>query len=265
MRNLGFSLAIFLIVGSCAPPDHTEETAFDGEWVDLTHPFNEETLHWPTAEPFQLDTVFAGHTDDNYYYEAHSFSSEEHVGTHLDAPIHFYEDRKRAHEIPVDQLIGNAVVIDVQQQVENDRDYRITVEDITSWEEQYGQIPDESILLFRTGFDQYWPDAEQYMGTAETGEEALADLSFPGIHHEAAEWLVENRNIKAVGLDTASLDYGQSVEFKSHVIFHEQNIPGFENIANLEQLPATGAKVVALPMNIEDGSGGPLRIVALLP
>ena len=258
---VGFILILYL--SSCAPEE--EPSLSSNDWVDLTHPFNEETLHWPTAQPFQFDTVFAGQTDAGFYYEAHRFSSEEHVGTHLDAPIHFYENRNRAHEVPLQQLIGEAVVVDVSRQVEQDRDYRIPVEDIENWEAENGQIPDGSILLFRTGWGQYWPDAEQYMGTAETGEEALADLSFPGIHHETAEWLVTNRDINAVGLDTPSLDYGQSEEFKSHVILHEQNIPGFENIANLEKLPETGANVVALPMKIEDGSGGPLRIVAMLP
>ena len=263
MRKVYVGFILILYLSSCAPEEQPSLTG--GEWIDLTYTFNEETLHWPTAQPFQFDTVFAGQTDAGYYYEAHRFSTEEHVGTHLDAPIHFYENRNRAHEVPLEQLIGEAVVVDVSMQVEQNRDYRISVEDIESWEAEFGQIPDGSILLFRTGWGQYWPDAEQYMGTAETGESALDDLSFPGIHHETAEWLVNNRDINAVGLDTPSLDYGQSEEFKSHVILHEQNIPGFENIANLERLPETGAKVVALPMKIEDGSGGPLRIVAMLP
>ncbi len=253
---------IVLILSSCTPDDVdlSQKT-----WVDLTHPFNDETLHWPTAEPFQFDTVFAGQTDETFYYESHRIQTEEHVGTHLDAPIHFYEDRNRTHEIPLEQLIGPAVVIDVREQLMDNRDYRVKTEVIEDWESEYGEIPDGSILIFHTGFGQYWPDAQQYMGTTETGEEALAELSFPGIHHETAEWLVENRDIKAVGIDTASLDYGQSQEFKSHQIFAEQNIPGFENLANLEELPATGSQIVAMPMKIERGSGGPLRIAAMLP
>lgn len=256
-----FAGSMSVLLTSCAP----EETDLsEYEWVDLTHSFNEETLHWPTAEPFRFDTVFAGHTDD-FYYESHRFSTEEHVGTHLDAPIHFYEDRSRAHEIPLEQLIGPAVVVDVQEQLMDNRDYRFKIEDIESWEAEHGEIPNGSILLFRTSFSQYWPDARLYMGTAQTGEEALDQLSFPGIHHETAEWLVENRDIKAVGLDTPSLDYGRSTEFKSHQVFAEQNIPGFENLTNLDQLPEHGAQIVALPMKIENGSGGPLRIVAMLP
>lgn len=260
-----YNILIVLSLAFLASCNPNEIDLSNKTWIDLTHPFNEETLHWPTAEPFQFDTVFADQTDMNFYYESHRIQTEEHVGTHLDAPIHFYEDRNRTHEIPLEQLIGPAIVIDVREQLMDNRTYRIKPEDIIEWEAEHGEIEDGSILLFNTGFGQYWPDALQYMGTTETGDDALAELSFPGIHHETAEWLVENRDIKAVGIDTASLDYGKSQEFKSHQIFAEQNIPGFENLANLEALPPTGAQIVALPMKIEHGSGGPLRIAAMIP
>ncbi len=234
----------------------------NGQWVDLTYDYSEETLYWPTSSTFKMDTVFVGITDGGFYYESFAFRSAEHGGTHLDAPIHFYENRKTVEELEIDQLTGRAVVVDVTNKVAENRDYQFEVEDLLNWEAEYGPIPNGAILLFYTGMGQYWPDAEAYLGTELKGEEGVANLSFPGIHPETATWIVENRNIKAVGLDTPSLDYGQSVLFESHQILFEQNIPGFENVANLDQLPPYGAYIIALPMKIRDGSGAPLRIVA---
>ena len=157
------------------------------------------------------------------------------------------------------------MVVDVSASALKDRDYQIDVEDLTAWESRFGRIPDDALLLIQTGYGQYWPDRARYMGTAERGADAVANLHFPGLHPRAARWLVENRSIAAVGLDTPSIDYGQSQLFESHQILFDRNIPAFENLARLEQLPATGALVIALPMKIKGGSGGPLRIVALVP
>jgi len=161
--------------------------------------------------------------------------------------------------------MGPAVVVDVSEQAGADRDYQISIEDLQTWESEHGAIPDGSILLFRTGYGQFWPDREAYMGTAERGPQAVFKLHFPGIHPDAARWLVENRVIHAVGLDTPSIDFGQSRFFESHQVLFEANIPAFENVANLDRLPETGAHVIALPMKIEGGSGGPLRMVGILP
>lgn len=257
-----FLFLVALMAGGCA--DSNEPDWRNGHWIDLTYEFSEETLFWPTSSTFHLDTVFVGETDGGFYYEAYEFCTAEHGGTHLDAPIHFAEGKKRVDELELDQLTGYASVIDVSENVSQNRDHQIRVDEIEQWEENHGELADGTILLFRTGMGQYWPDAEQYLGTSKRGEEALAELSFPGIHPETAQWLVDNRNIKAVGLDTPSLDYGRSELFETHQILFEENIPGFENVANLGQLPETGAYVVALPMKIKDGSGAPLRIVAHL-
>jgi len=235
-----------------------------GKWIDLTHSFDENTIFWPTAEPFHLDTVFAGTTEKGYYYEAFQFCLAEHGGTHLDAPIHFSEGKWSVEQIPVDRGIGEAVVIDVSERALSNPDYQISIDDVTKWEEQHGQLPTDAIVLFRTGYGKYWPDKKSYMGTAERGPDAVAKLHFPGIHPNLATWFPKNRKIKAVGLDTPSIDYGQSKLFESHQYLYEHNILGFENLANLDLLPAKGAYVIALPMKIRGGSGGPLRIVALL-
>ncbi|WP_234573042.1 cyclase family protein [Rhodohalobacter sp. 614A] len=253
-------LVALLIFASCTKVEQMNWE--DGTWIDLTYEYSDETLYWPTSALFKVDTVFVGETEGGYYYEAFTVSTAEHGGTHLDAPIHFYETGKTVDEIGIDQLTGYAVVIDVTEPVAQNRDYQIQPSDITEWEQEHGQIPEGSILLFYTGMGAYWPDAEAYLGTANRGEEALSELSFPGIHPDAAQWIVENRNVKAVGLDTPSLDYGQSELYETHQTLFEHDIPGFENVANLDQLPTTGAYIIALPMKIKDGSGGPLRIVA---
>jgi kynurenine formamidase len=235
-----------------------------GQWHDLSHAYSEQTLYWPTASRFHKETVFEGETEGGFYYTAYDIRTAEHGGTHLDAPIHFYAGRRRVDQIPLDNLIGAGVVIDISAQAMADRDYQLGVGDLEAWEAVHGQIAAGSIVLVRTGFARYWPDAERYLGTAERGPAAVPKLHFPGIHPEAARVLVQ-RGVAAVGLDTASVDYGQSTDFMTHRVLYEANIPGFENVADLAALPATGTFVVALPMKIAGGSGAPLRIAAFVP
>ena len=237
----------------------------EGRWVDLTYSLSGDSVFWPTAVPFELKTVAEGVTEAGYYYSAYSFSTAEHGGTHIDAPIHFAEGRMTVDQIPLTSLIGHAVVIDVSTRSLKNPDYRVTVSDFSKWEQTNGRIPNDSIVLIRTGYGRYWPDAKDYLGTSERGQAGVEALHFPGLHPAAATWLVEERHIKAVGIDTASIDFGQSKRFQSHVTLMSANIPAFENVANMEQLPLTGAFVVALPVKIKGGSGGPLRIIARLP
>jgi kynurenine formamidase len=233
--------------------------------VDLSHPYDSQTIVWPTSEHFRLDKVAEGMTEQGFYYASNNFFSAEHGGTHIDAPIHFAKGRRTVDEIPLDQLMGPAAVVDVSVASERDADYQVAVADLEEWEKTNGRIPDRGILLLRTGFSTRWPDAVRYLGTAERGAGGVAKLHFPGLHPDAARWLVENRSVDAIGIDTASIDRGQSTLYESHRILTEQNIPAFENLTNLDQLPALGAYVVALPMKIGGGSGGPLRAVAILP
>jgi kynurenine formamidase len=235
-----------------------------GRWVDLTHPFNENSVYWPTAEMFELEEVFHGHTEGGWYYTAYNFSAAEHGGTHLDAPIHFAEGANTADEVPVEQMTGPGFVIDVSEQAAADVDYQVSVADIEAFEQEHGPIPEGAIVLINTGRAPLYSDREAYMGTAERGEAAVALLHFPGLGAEAAELLVE-RGIDAVGIDTPSIDFGQSKDFATHVALMTNNIPAFENVADMSALPPTGSTIIALPMMIEGGSGGPLRIVAHLP
>ena len=259
-----YSFLGLVLVSSCSTSSHTVDLQ-SGRWVDLSHAYDAQTPYWPTAAGFQFDTVFEGMTDKGYYYSAYSFSSAEHGGTHIDAPIHFAKGRQTVDQIPLDRLVGPAAVVDVSDSCESYIDYQITVQDILDWERQHGELEAGSILLFRTGFADFWPDKMKYMGTDQIGEAAVALLHFPGIHPNTAKWLVENRQVSAVGLDTPSIDFGRSSLFQTHRILFEQNVPAFENLASLKGLPSWGAYVVALPMKIRGGSGGPLRIIAWIP
>jgi len=236
-----------------------------GHLIDLTHSYSSETIYWPTEEGFKLDTKFEGITEKGYYYSAKKFSAPEHGGTHIDAPIHFSQNGATVDQIPLEQLLCRAVVIDVSQDVQDNRDYQVLVQDFTNWETVHGTIPEGTIILLHTGYGKFWPNRLKYLGTEKTGTQALVDLHFPGLSPVAAKWLVENRKINAVGIDTQSIDYGKSEFFETHQVLCKQSIPFFENVANLDKLPSTGTFVIALPMKIKDGSGAPLRLVAITP
>jgi len=231
--------------------------------VDLTYSFDDKTVYWPTAKPFQWEKESWGKSAGGYWYTAARYAASEHGGTHLDAPVHFGEAKSAADEIPISRLIGPAVVIDVSGAAAKDADYRVTADDIASWEKQHGQIPDNSIVLVHSGWGKFWPDRKKYLGTDAPGD--TANLHFPGVSREAAEFLARQRKIDGIGIDTASIDHGPSKDFIAHRILNGANIYCLENVANLERLPAKGATVIALPMKIKGGTGGPARIIAVLP
>lgn len=236
----------------------------DGELVDLSHSYDADTIFWPTAEQFRLHKDAEGVTPAGYYYASNSFSMSEHGGTHLDAPVHFAQGHQSVDQIPLERFFGPAVVVDVRQQSGGSADYQVTVNDLAHAEAEQGAMTSNSIVLLRTGFSSRWPDAARYLGTAERGEAAVPKLHFPGLHPDAAKWLVA-KGVRAVGIDTASIDFGQSTLFESHRILYAADLPAFENLTSLERLPARGAFIVALPMKIAHGTGAPLRAVAILP
>lgn len=250
--------ALFCLALGCS---QKKDNAFSGEWIDLSYDFSEKTIYWVESDGFKKETVAEGETDKGYYYSAYKFCTPEHGGTHLDAPRHFAEGRQTVDEVPLEKLTGAAVKIDVSAKSAANRDYQISVEDLTAWEAQNGAIPEGSMVLFQTGYGKFWGDRKQYMGT----DGATDQKHFPGLGKEAAQWLIQNRKVKAVGIDTASIDFGQSQTFDTHVALMTQNVSAFENVANLEKVPTKGANIVALPMKIKGGSGAPLRIVAFIP
>ena len=230
--------------------------------VDLTHAFDDKAIYWPTAKPFAWERESWGRNAQGDWYAAGRYSASEHGGTHLDAPIHFGEGKQTIDQIPVDKFVGPAVVIDVSRAVAKNRDYSLTPADIIAWEAKHGQVPAGSIVLVRTGWEKHWGDRLAYLGTDKPGD--TANLHFPGISQEAATLLGE-RKVDAIGLDTPSLDHGPSKDFAAHRAFAAANVYGLENVANLDRLPPVGATLIALPMKIKGGTGGPTRIVAILP
>jgi kynurenine formamidase len=232
--------------------------------VDLTHAFNAKTVYWPTAPArFGMEKLAYGQTEGGYFYSAYSVSTPEHGGTHLDAPIHFSEKGRTADQVPLEQLIGPSVVIDATERAQADRDYRLSADDVRAFEARHGRIAPGTLVLLRTGWSRHWPDVRAYLGDDTPGD--ASKLSFPSYGEDAARLLVEERQVAVLGVDTASIDYGRSQDFRVHRVAAARNVPGLENLTNLDQLPVRGATVIALPMKIEGGSGGPLRAVALVP
>lgn len=256
-------IVISLVVGIMAWPAFALDLS-DYQLVDLSHSFNNDTLYWPTAPSrFEKEELSFGRTEGGWFYAAFAVCTPEHGGTHLDAPMHFAAEGVATDKIPLENLIAPAVVIDVAAKARVDRNYRLSAEDVLAFEEMNGTIVPGTIVLLRTGWSQYWPEAKKYLGDDTPGD--ASNLEFPGYGAEAARLLVEERNVALLGVDTASIDYGQSDDFIVHRIVAAYNVSGLENLTALDQLPATDFVVMALPMKIEGGSGGPVRVVALVP
>jgi kynurenine formamidase len=262
MRKLA-GLLLFCAWGCATTAPRPAVDLANAEIIDLTYPFDASTLYWPSSpSTFELKQLAYGPTPGGYFYSSYAYSAPEHGGTHLDAPIHFAEGRLTADAIPVRQLIAPAVVIDVSTQAAANADYRLTAEDVRAWEAKHGVIAPGTIVLLHTGWGSRYGDRKLYFGDDTPG--ATDNLHFPSYGEEAARLLVTERRAGVLGVDTASIDYGQSRDFIVHQIANGANVPGLENVANLERVPPRGAWVVALPMKIAKGSGGPVRIVAVI-
>ena len=250
-----------------ATPGVTPGTLLDfgrSRLLDLTWTFDATTLYWPTSpSAFELKRLAHGPTEGGWFYSANTFCAPEHGGTHLDAPIHFAEKGWTADQIPIERLIAPGVVVDVTGQAAADPDYRLAKEDVVAWEQAHGRIPRGAIVLLRTGWGRRWPDRARYFGDASAKD--ASHLHFPGYGEEAARLLVSDRQVAALGIDTPSIDYGPSKDFRVHVLALGANVIGLENVAHLEEVPPTGALIVALPVKIGGGSGGPLRLAAIVP
>lgn len=263
MRLNRFVVLITVLAG-CATATSNRVDLATSTVVDLTYPFDAKTLYWPNSPSgFELKVLSRGPTPGGYFYSSNLFTAPEHGGTHLDAPIHFFEKGLTVDQIPTRQLVAPAVVIDVTTRTSANPDYRLTVEDLRAWEAANGPIQSGAIVMLRTGWGKRYGDRKAYFGDDTPG--ATDKLHFPSYGADAVRVLVNERHVGAIGVDTPSIDYGQSSDFIVHQIAAAAGVPGLENVANLESVPIRGAWVVALPMKIGGGSGGPLRIIALLP
>ena len=260
-RKLSALVAVAVLVGCAPAPPPPPADPFAGmQWIDLTHAYDDKTIFWPTGRPFEHIQTSWGEAEGGYFYSAYDFAVREHAGTHVDAPIHFSAGGATVDDVPLDNLIGPAVVIDVVAEANADRDYLASAADLSKYEAEYGPITAEDVILIRTGWSSRWPNTLEYMGDDRPGR--ADELHFPGIAPELAEILAQ-RQVKAVGIDTASIDHGPSKDFRAHQILMGAGVTGLENLTGLEVLPARGAWVVAMPMKIGSGSGAPARIAAL--
>lgn len=268
-----FQLIAFALLGawltlaaSAQPPQETTESpTLDDlvggklEIVDLTYPLNATSPYWPAKDyvPFSLKTI-ATLKKDGVLSKA--FTSPEHLGTHIDAPNHFEPNQRSVDQIPAKELFAPGVVIDVSPQAEVNADYLVTVKDITEWEKTHGRIPVGVVVLVNTGWGRYWENFARYKN-----QDVRGGLHFPGYSPDAAEFLVKQRMIRGIGIDTLSIDHGPSKDFSVHHVVNRAGKYGLENLAHLDKLPPRGFYLVIAPIKIETGSGGPTRLFAILP
>ncbi|CAC5414826.1 unnamed protein product [Mytilus coruscus] len=251
-----FKLKVYIVFSTFA-------TAFSlcYDVVDLTHTHSNASIRFPGMTPFEMQIDHRGPFGSNDWFEINTIRTTEHIGTHADAPAHFFEGSWRAHQIPVDHLVGNGVIINVKSKVQNNPDYRVTVSDVYEWERTNGRIPDGSVVLMNSGWDVRYPDFRQVFNTPTPNDGST--FHFPSWHQDTVSWLIRNRRVHVIGVDTPSNDYGPSTDFPAHNLLSKNNIVGVENVANLDALPPTGALIFVNILKILDGSGSPVRILGL--
>jgi kynurenine formamidase len=223
--------------------------------LDLSYAINDKLVPWPGDEKWFEAKVNATVEKNGYF--TRSFWMLEHYGTHLDAPAHFPPGKTTVDQIPVKQLFGPAVVLDVRNEGAKDADYQLPAVRVEEWEKKHGQIPEGAIVLLRTGWASRWPDAQKYRN-----QDAQGKMHFPGFSVEAAKLLVA-RKVSGLGCDTLSVDYGASEDFAVHHLVLGAGLYQLENLADLRELPEAGAFLVVAPIKLEGGSGGAVRVFAI--
>jgi kynurenine formamidase len=261
MRKIALLIAAMLICAPIVLSQGALEKVLDGKGqiIDLTHKLSASIPYWPggTYKPFHFETIATLEKDGVY---SGYFCMPEHMGTHIDAPNHFEPGQKSVDALDLRQLIAPAVVVDVRKEVAKDPDYRLTVDDLKRWEKENGAIPSQAVVFMYTGWESRWNDTQAYRN-----QDAQKVMHFPGFSAEAAQFLVSEREIRGIGIDTLSVDYGPSKDFRVHHIVNGAGKYHVENADNVSKLPAKGAIVIVAPIPIEGGSGGPARVFALLP
>lgn len=229
-----------------------------GAVIDLTHNLNDHSPNWEgTAEsPFQAKEL--GDIDRDGYY-SRVFTTQEHYGTHLDAPAHFAKGMWTVEQIPAERLVRPLVVLDVRAKVNNNSDYEISVEDVADWESAYGPVPNGAVVMAYSGWDARWNSQKEFQNL---GSDHLPH--YPGYSVEAAKFLVKTHDVVGIGIDTMSVDIGATTKYPVHQFTSKESVYHLENVANLALAPPSGATVVVAPIKLENGSGGPARVLALV-
>ncbi|CAL1297035.1 unnamed protein product [Larinioides sclopetarius] len=242
---------------------HTNEAPLPLKIVDMTYTVDENARHYPPFRDYELTVAFINGTEEEgLWMQVDEHSSSTHAGTHMDSPAHFVPGGLPIDQIPIDQFIGPAAIIDVTERASLDPDTGATVTDLIHWENITGQSLNGTIVLIRSGWGSKYHNLTAYIGTSEND---VTKMVFPGLEPEAAQWLVDNRKIKGIGTDTISFDKGTSLKSLCHQILLGHGIFGLENIANMELIPIYGATLHIMPMKIAKASGSPTRVVATFP
>ncbi|XP_052082376.1 isatin hydrolase-like [Mytilus californianus] len=237
--------------------------SLDFKVVDLTHDHSNTTIYWPGNPEYNFTILARGNTTGGFWYESNYIGTAEHGGTHLDSPAHFYKDRLRTHNIPIENLVGPGVIINVKNKAAANADYQVSIDDLKQWENIYKQIPENAIVIMNSGWNDRYPNASLVFNTDSPTDSNT--FHFPAWHETTIEWLISKRSVNVVGVDTPSTDFGQSKTFPVHILLGQANIPGAENVANLDAIPEAGSIIFVAVTKIYDGSGGPARIFATVP
>jgi kynurenine formamidase len=275
MSVIGGAAAVMLLVVAAAAgsaraqgelfnPERLTSLVENGKVVDLTYTFDASTIYWPTEGGFvhQFEQ-FGIEQPGGYFYASGKFAAAEHGGTHMDAPLHFNRNGMAVDQVPMSYLMGPAAVIDFSARALKDPDATLSLEEVRAYERTHGQIPSGAIVVGRSGWGRYWLDKKHYLGSDKAGD--VEHLHFPGFSPEAVKFLLIQRNVVALAIDTASVDPGNSRDFPVHRLWLGANRPAFENLANADKLPFSGAMLFCIPMKIGKGTGAPTRIFAILP
>jgi len=254
---IGWSLALALLLfaqhRSAMPDPNSRETV-----IDLTHTLDDHSPNWEGTEqsPFQAKE-FGNLQRDGYY--SRIFTTQEHYGTHLDAPAHFSGGAWTVEQIPAERLVRPLVVLNVSAEALHDSEYEVSVEDVADWEQQHGEIPEGAVVMAYTGWEEHWNSQKRYRN-----EQADGLMHFPGFSLEAAEFLVKTRNVVGLGIDTMSVDKGATTTHPVHQFTAQAGVYHLENVAGLSLVPPSGATIVVAPVKLENGSGAPVRLLALV-
>lgn len=261
LRSLRTELALLvaaLTLGACGKSELARVLEKRSEIIDLSYPLEASNPHWPGDNyfPLRLDTLATIERDGVLSLAYHI---PEHYGTHVDAPNHFVAGQISVADIPVQNLFAPMVVIDIAEAASKNADYQLEADEIERWENIYGMIPEGAVVFLHTGWGRRWQNPEAYRNADSAGV-----MHFPAFGESAARFLVEQRRIKAVGIDDLSIDRGISKDYAVHKIVNGAGAYALENVANLDKVPTRGAFLVVAPIKIKNGSGGQARVFAIV-
>lgn len=240
-----------------APPPAVKRTISYSRIVDLSHVLSPEMPIWPGDPRMEIKNI-AKVDPDGYYLNV--FTIGEHSGTHVGAGAHFNAGEPTIDQLTPEDLVRPAVVINVVEKVKANADYQLSKEDVLAWEATYGQIPSGSVVLLYTGWAERWGDEKAYQNMDENGV-----MHFPGFGAEATAFLLDERGVVGLGIDTLGVDPGTDETFAANTMLLKGRRFHLENLTNLDKIPPIGATLAIAPLSIEAGSGSPGRIFAFVP